>query len=83
MRGCGFVDGDMVGAILIGGADEVAEERVGLERLGLEFRVELAAEKERVRWGSRRFRRRWLSGVVPVRRRPPPTRTASYSRLNS
>ena len=33
-------------AVLVAGGDEVAEERVWLERLGLELRVELAAEEE-------------------------------------
>ena len=33
---------------MVAGADEIAEERVGLQRLGFEFRVELAAEEERV-----------------------------------
>ena len=34
--------------VLVAGGDEVAEERVGLERLGFEFGVELAAEEEGV-----------------------------------
>jgi hypothetical protein len=35
-------------AVFVAGADEVAEERVGLERLGFEFGVELAGEEEGV-----------------------------------
>ena len=50
----GFADGGCgCGALLLelvleGGADEGREERMRLERLGLEFRMELAAEKPRV-----------------------------------
>ena len=47
----GFADGGCgCGALLLelvleGGADESREERMGLKRLRLEFRVELATEK--------------------------------------
>ena len=39
-------DDGLCNAILVAGGDEVAEERVRLERLGLELGVELAAEEE-------------------------------------
>ena len=35
-------------AVLVAGGDEVAEDGVGLQRLGLEFGVELAGEEEGV-----------------------------------
>ena len=34
--------------VLVAGCDEVAEDRVGLQRFGFEFGVELAAEEEGV-----------------------------------
>ena len=37
-------------AVLVAGGDEVAEDGVGLQRLGLEFGVELAGEEEGVGW---------------------------------
>ena len=36
-------------AVLVAGGDEVAEDGVGLQRLGFEFGVELAGEEEGVR----------------------------------
>ena len=36
-------------AVFVACSDEVAEERVRLQRLGLELGVELAAEEERMR----------------------------------
>ena len=44
--GCG--GGGLGEAVLVAGGDEVAEDGVGLERLGFEFGVELAAEEEGV-----------------------------------
>lgn len=36
----------MSAAVLVAGPDEVAEERMGLERLGFEFGMKLAREEE-------------------------------------
>ena len=44
----GFAGTCVCQTILVAGSDEVAEERVGLQRLGLEFGMKLAAEEERV-----------------------------------
>jgi hypothetical protein len=65
--------------VLLDGGDEVAEDGVRLDGLGLEFGVELAAEEEGV-GGDLDVGR---VGGVPVMRRPRWVRTASFSRLNS
>ena len=58
--GSAFVQTGGGEAVLVAGGDEGVEERVGLEGLGLELGVELAAEEERGGWGSRRrWRRGW------------------------
>ena len=41
--------------VLIAGGDEVAEDGVGLQRLGLEFGVELAAQEEGMCWNFNDF----------------------------
>ena len=46
MHGFGFDVGDF--AVFVAGGDEVAEDGVGLQRLGLELGVELAGEEEGV-----------------------------------